>query len=219
MSDPAGGDHACPSSSRRDADKRLLAVLRAAGLQGKEYDEFVARVTGYAAGVLWKMVRDEEIWAELEKIGRPRTRPTHWCERDKEQLVGDSVADGFLDFFQKVLVEDRWDSSRASLNTLFIRYCLSRFADHYQAWQRQSLARLGQRLVQRDPDFWGPQQAPSAERVALARQAVTELSPEQFAHGTGYSYKEIGQMQGISERAVEGRLYRSRERNPENGHG
>lgn len=219
MSGPDNGDHACPSSDRRREDEQLLSALRATTFHGKQYDRFVACITDYAAGVLWKMVRDEQIWAELGKIQRPRTPPIYWCERDKEELITDSVADGFLDFFQKVLVESRWDPSRASLNTLFIRYCLSRFADHYQAWQRQSLVRLGQQVVQRDPDCRGPQQAPSAERVAVAREAVTELRKEQFAHGAGYSYKEIGHMQDISERAVEGRLYRSREKNPENGHG
>jgi DNA-directed RNA polymerase specialized sigma24 family protein len=218
MSSPDDGDHACSSSDRRHEDEQLLAALRATGLRGPAFDGFVARIIDYATGVSWKMVREEEIWTELAKIDRPRTRPTYWGERDKEQLVEDSVTDGYLDFHQNVLVGGRWDPTRASLNTLFVRYCLSRFADHYQAWQRQSLARLG-RQAQRDPEFRGPQQAPSAERVALAKQAVTELSPEQFAHGAGYSHKEIGQMLGISDRAVEGRLYRDRGKNPANGHG
>jgi len=211
-------DHACPSLDRRHEDELLLAALRTAGLQGREFDDFVTRAIDYAARVLWAMVRDDKIWDELAKIDRARTRPTYWGEHDKEQLVMDSVTDGFLDFHQKVLAKGRWAPSRASLNTLLVRYCLGRFADHYQAWQRQSLTRLVRQAL-RDPEFWGTQQAPSAERVALAKQAVTELSREQFAHGSGYSHKEIGQLLNISERSVEGRLYRGRGKNPANGHG
>jgi DNA-directed RNA polymerase specialized sigma24 family protein len=218
MSDTAEGKRACSSPDRRCEDEQLLATLRATQLQGTPFDGFVTRVIDYATGVLWKMVRDEEIWAELGKIGRPRTPPAYWGERDKEQLVMDSVTEGFLDFRQRVLVDGEWDPSRASLNTLFVRYCLSRFADHYQTWQRQSLTRLS-RQAQHDPEFRGPQQVPSAERVALAKQDVNELSPEQFARGAGYSYKEIGQMRGITERAVEGRLYRDRGKNLRTGLG
>lgn len=218
MCGPDDGDHARSSSERRHEDEQLLAALRATGLQGPEYNLFLARVLERATGVLWKMVRTEEIWTELAKIDRPRTRPTYWGERDKDELVSDSVADGFMDFQRNVIVGNSWDPSRASLNTLLVRYCLSRFADHYQCWQRQSLARLG-RQIQRDPRFRGPQQGLSAERVASVKQAVTELSPEQFAHGAGYSHREIGRMLGISDRAVEGRLYRDRGNNPANGHG
>lgn len=218
MYGPHHGDHSGSSSDRHKEDEQLLAALRAIGLRGQAYEAFVARIIDYATGVLWKMIREDEIWGELEKIDRPRTRPTYWGERDKEQLIEDSIADGFLDFSGSVLTGDRWDPSRASLNTLFVRYCLGRFADHYKAWQRQSLARLS-REAQRDPSFRGPQHAPSAERGALARRAVTELRPEQLAHGVGYSHKEIGQILGISSRAVEGRLYRGRGTNPANGHG
>jgi DNA-directed RNA polymerase specialized sigma24 family protein len=218
MAGPDEGDHAASSADRRREDEQLVAALRATGVRGEEYDKLVARFLKFGSGVLWKMVRNEEIWVELEKIQRPRSRPTYWSERDKEHLIADSVHDGFLDFARKVLAEGNWDSSRARLWTLFVRYCLGRFADHYQAWQRSSPARLGRQL-QRDPGFRGSQQAPSAERVAMAKQAVTELGLEQFAHGVGYSHKEIGEMIGITDRAVEGRLRRAREKHPEDGRG
>lgn len=200
-------DHDSPLD-RRHGDERLLAALRRVGLRGPVFDDFVIRVTGYAAGVLWKMVQGDEIWDALAKINRPRSRPFYWGEHDKEHLVKDSVADGFLDFHKNILVEGRWSPARASVNTVIIRYCLGKFADHYTVWERQSLARSLQES-RSNPEFWGTL-APSAERAALAKQAVTKLSMEQFAHGAGYSHKEIGQMLGISERAVEGRLYRGR---------
>jgi hypothetical protein len=202
MSSPDDGDNSCTSSDRRLQDEQLYAHLRATSFQGDDYDDYIATMIDYATGVLWKMIRDDELWGALEKIRRPRTRPLDWSESDREQLVADSVTDGFLDFHNKVLVADRWDPSSASLRTLLVRYCLGRFADHYQKWQRRSLTRLSQQ-AQRDPDFRGPQQTPSAEHIALAKQSVAELSQEQFAHGAGYSHKEIGQMLNISGRAVE----------------
>jgi DNA-directed RNA polymerase specialized sigma24 family protein len=212
MSDPDDGDQACSSSDRRHEDEQLLAALRATAFGGKKYDEFLFHIIRYGTGVLWKMIRTGAIWNELEKIDRPRARPDDWCPRDKEQLVNDSVNDGYLDFFRKVLFVGGWDSSRASLNTLYVRYCLSRFADHYQTWYRSSLTRNYWEVSQRDPEYPGSPHAPSAERAALAKQEVAELGPEQFAHGAGYSHKEIGDMLDISDRAVEGRLYRARSR-------
>jgi DNA-directed RNA polymerase specialized sigma24 family protein len=210
MPGPDDGDHVCPPSEHRRDDACLLVALRETAFQGKEYDQFVYRITKYGLGVLWKVIQDGTVWAKLEKMDRPRIRPDYWCQRDKEELVNDSVHDGYLDFFRKIIAGGGWDPSGASLNTLFVRYCLSRFADRYQAWQRSSSSGPGQPVSLCDPDDQELPHVPSAERVALAKQEVADLSAEQFAQGAGYTHKEIGQLRGITERAVEGRLYRAR---------
>ncbi|KFU75434.1 DNA-directed RNA polymerase specialized sigma subunit, sigma24 family [Amycolatopsis lurida] len=211
MSGPDEGDDAGSPPDRRHEDEEFLASLRATGLRGPAYEEAGALFFNYGTGVLWKMVRNEQIWVELVKVRRARTRSANLSEHDKEQLIRDSVSDAYvLDFLQKVVIEDRWDPSRASLHTLFVRYCLGRFAEHYRAWQRRPLP---WEILEDRQDL--NRIGLSAEREALARCAVAELSLEQLAHGIGLSHKEIGQMLGISDRAVEGRLYRSRGQNSE----
>lgn len=207
MSGPGQDVDTSTSANRRISDWKLYESLRATDFRGPVYDCFVARATEYATGTLWKLVESEEVFACLERIGRPRPRPAFWNYHDKEDLVAASVEDGYLDFHD-TLARGRWDRSRSSLYTLLVRYCVSRFADHYESWRRRSLDRLA-REARKHPDGRAVQYAPSAERVAAAKREVKELSPEQFAKGAGYSYEEIGQMLGISERAVEGRLYRA----------
>lgn len=193
-----------PRAHRRD-DEELYQALRQTGFQGSAYNVFVADATDYASGWLWKQVRSGEIFNYLQKIDRPRPRLVQWPLQDLEVLIRESVHDGYMDFHIEVLVRGHWDPQKAALRTVLVRYCAARFADHYEKW-RSSFRLIAE--AGRDPTQHCAQHAPSAERVALARYELGQVAPEQLGKAVGYTHQEIGQMLGITARAVGYRLQR-----------
>lgn len=222
---------AAESLARRQKDQEKLRKLSCAEYSGPEYEIFAGELAAYAYPIIMSWLRRGVIWKECADRGRP-LNPT---DTERETIEGDfderielafeTVAEALRFFVDRVLRPGRWSSEGgAAITTYFIGSCLLVYPNVFRRWRRsqrnwQKGVAVG---IQDCPEGRTLEDLPSTDPAAVvtAREAaMAEL--RRMPDGTrdavalvmdGMSFAEAGEVLGISERAVEGRLYRYRQK-------
>lgn len=163
-------------------------------------------------------------------------------DRDlREELCAETVAKALNTFREQALSGAGWQpDGGANLTTFFVGACVQAFNNEFRRWSRHErrwghsrstdpidMLEYGDQLAE---VFRGPHVFADPARAAAdddhLRRVLAELTDTEQAivvlSDAGYSQEAIGEMLRITERAVEGRLYRLRRkdiRDRVKGHG
>jgi hypothetical protein len=214
--------------SQPGRDDERVATLRAHGFTGVGYDALRDEHWLYAYPVLLDAIRTGTIVARCRGVGSPVVispddRLALHTDRDERvALAVDSLLDAERYFRTAALGRGKWDGSRGvALKTFFVGCCFVKFPDAYQRWSRRRSDRLVTTYYGTDAEGLAGAVAAHAvdpEMAAVQRDLVARLF--EMARPTGravlalmaqdLTYAEIGRRLGLSERAVEGQVYRLR---------
>ncbi|WP_344501140.1 hypothetical protein [Dactylosporangium maewongense] len=150
----------------------------------------------------------------------------HQSEEERDALAIDVISRAVEDFYHRAVLDRGWkQDGGASLRTWFIGACALNFPRAYQRWSRARSDRIGELAVRYglDLDEVGAHLAgvvPDPERVVIDRSDLRAMID--MAQPTtkvilglimqGKSQAQIAGELGLTLRAVEGRLYRFRQR-------
>ncbi|ALE76878.1 hypothetical protein FRP1_29335 (plasmid) [Pseudonocardia sp. EC080625-04] len=231
LEDPAARLTSAGEPPQIDKDQARLVELKAAGLTGPVWDQFVDELWADAYPILIAGLRDGRIFSwcfEKNVMVNPSTedrRILHSSAEDRISLAIDTLLVATPKFRDDVLAKDRWKPGRgATLMTFFVNHALFHFQPLFRAWvgeREHRLDRFGYNLDSREA-------ARALMRGAIDRpdpelRALTEDTVERILRGrsgrdivvcqlikAGYSQGEIADMIGGSVRAVEGTMARLR---------
>lgn len=208
-------------------DALLLDRLIRTGLRGAEYDAFIIELTRYGLAVVTGWVLDGTAFARAAKLGRPvaaANRPTsRRSRRDDAVAIADlTVTHGLMLFEKMVLRQRRWRPERgASIKTFFIGGCLLKLSNACRMW-RPDTPECEIPAGEAVPYVPGQRPHSDPQDLVILQAMIEEaLGPETARvrrmltlSAQGYTYREIAELldDGISERAVEGEIYRARRR-------
>jgi len=216
---------------RLDREQRQLNELVRGGFTGADYDRFHNDLWTYAMPVIKGSIRNGEIFIWCRDKGIP-VSPTsderevlHSSIEDRDGLAVDTIA-GALDYFRdKVLRKERWTATGGSaVRTYFIGACLFEFQGVYRRWARERAVRLDATGYSLDNDAAAAQLLKAmtidTERSAITGDTLARILAKGSPHANmicrlilqDYTYAEIGEQLGITERAVEGHMHRLRKR-------
>ncbi|WP_370333194.1 RNA polymerase sigma factor [Mycolicibacterium hippocampi] len=207
----------------------------AEGLGGRRWDRLADDLAAYGLAVLDAWMKTTYIFAKVRDIGRPlphtyrETMELVTNEDTRDELGAETAARALKKFRDDAQQGTGWSpDGGASLTTFFVGACVQAFNNEFRRWSRQEHSWGHNRST--DPDtllehsdhvaevarathmFDDPERATTDadhfERV------LRELNDKEHAilklTDIGYSQEEIGELLGITERGVEGRLYRLR---------
>jgi DNA-directed RNA polymerase specialized sigma24 family protein len=229
---------------RQHADRRLFEVVCAEGFAGKHWRQMSDDLIQYGRAVMNAWMRTGYIFAKANAIGRPlRHTSTETLElaRDsdlRQELELETVARALNNFRDQAMAGKGWHpDGGANLTTFFVGACAQAFHNEFRRWSTyerrwgpnrstdpQDLVDHGGQLaeVQRGPHMFADPARAAADKDHLHR-VLKELTDVERAivvmTDDGYSQEEIGEALDISERAVEGRLYRLRQKDIRIGRG
>lgn len=222
---------------RHAADRKVFDEVCAARFTGKQWRKMGGDLIKYGLAVTDAWMRTGYIFAKVNEIGRPLAHTdTEMLElaQDgelREELRAETVARALKNFRDQAMAGTGWHpDGGASLTTFFVGACVQAFNNEFRRWSRherrwghswssdpQDLVDRGSRLaeVHRGPRVFADPERTAADEDHLHR-VLNELTDAERAivilTDAGYSQEEIGELLGISERAVEGRLYRLRQK-------
>ncbi len=222
---------AAESMARRLEDQAQVNALYADDFTGPAYELLAGELAAYGYPVILAWIRRGTIWGHCASRGRkvsPTDDEREVLERDFDerlQLAMDTVVDALTFFRDRVLREGRWSfDGGATLTTYFIGACILSFPNVFRLWQRaehrwkRSLAAgmLASPEGRTLADLPGSDPAD----VATGRSAAIselKLMPDGTRDAAalvvdGSSFAEAADILDTTERAVEGRLYRYRQR-------
>lgn len=185
------------------------------------------RAGAYGYRVLQNQIRSQQIYGLCDGI-RPSIRPTFdeletlRASADERHALACQTVIAVLQ--QRVPVWDTWDPCKgAALDTYFVRALHHKFPAVFQRWQKtrqdQLKVRAAHAVVLTGKDAPADPVAGAIARDELER-ALRTVGPEVRSVlglvAAGYEHSEIAERLRLSERAVEGRVYRFRRntRNP-----
>jgi hypothetical protein len=212
--------------ARLAADGRLVAALRDDGFAGPRYDRFARRLMEYGWPIMLAWTHSGEIFRQSRLAGRPiRMRHvTDWSQDDRYLLATETVLAGLELFRTYGLVGRRWqEAGGANLTTYYVGACVRSFRPVYEQWFRdwsQSMA-MGNVSLEDEPAYGNlpDEGAVDPDQAAViqdqVRHALAALSDQQLRNGLvrralGYTQREAAASVGLSEKAMERRLSRSR---------
>ncbi len=233
--EPTGRDDRDRERAERAAgDERLFEALKLDGFQGPAWERFVDdTLARYGFRVIRGWVLTMRIFAECfgkgVKGARGSGREGRPFDDDEVTQITDDTVTVAIRSFRRVLARGGWSpSGGASLNTFFIGQCVLVFPGVYGRWQRQNWFPSEVSLSARDDDG-DPMVEPAdpsptadpaglmevrAEVTAALQQAVRDHRTRTMLilRAEGYSDREIANLLDDTERAVEGVVYRHRQR-------
>jgi RNA polymerase sigma factor (sigma-70 family) len=208
------------------ADIELVSELAAHGFTGPKYREFEIALCRYALGVMMAWLLSGEIFVRCAEQGRPVTPcAVRLSSEECEQLAIDTVVAALPKFKEKALVKGGWNPDRKTrLTTYFVGWLPSHFLNVY----RKKLTEIKK----------GSLEVPSDDVHELTMSRVTQqegtdplemlIIDERIREGLcgldlrtrqvlvlseeGYEQAQIAEALNITPRAVEGTLYRHRQR-------
>jgi hypothetical protein len=205
--------------ARLEADVELNTQLMLSSYQGPGWERFALALAEYGVQVIgaWLGGRERKIFAKCARKGIRGLVPMEYDEDDARGLANETVAKAIATFRSNVLCRGRWKPAQgASLRTFFVGQCLFQFPNIYRKWQRGQVAayKAGRAVAAIGTDFLPS--IPDIEDGAELRRHLRKLAVGGFesadalkiAHRLGYPLAEIAEILGISERGVEGRIYR-----------
>lgn len=211
------------AAERLAADQEQVRVLIAAGFKGPQYERFRDELWTYAMRVIRNFLRT----GRISELCAARNVPIHMSEHarralhtspeTRDEFAVDTISWSIEYFRDEVLAKSKWrpGPGAASLRSFFIGACAFGFQRVLRDWQarhQEVLTDEGQM-----PDLLQAPDLDPAERAALTdtlRRIMDTAKPE-VRHICrlilqDFSYAEIADQIGISERAVEGHMYRLR---------
>ncbi|GAA2696905.1 MULTISPECIES: RNA polymerase sigma factor [Actinosynnema] len=210
---------------RLEQDRLLYQRMVDAGFQGVEYEILRGELAAYALPVIRAWIRRGEIFTRTGGIGRPLTvtDPDRQALLDVDERIGlacETVARALTLFHRRALAGTGWSAQGgASLTTYFVGACVAEFPTVFRAWQRER-ARWAPTTASAPPaagDHGPVAQDPAVEVVTreevmgiLARMPDKVRQILSLMALRGDTQAEVARELGLTERAVEGRLYRHR---------
>ncbi len=207
---------------RLEGDRDMVLQLGLNGYQGPSWKQFSEALVAYAFQVLRAWARSGLIFLKCaeKRVGLPCPEGAEERLRDDAPgVAAEAIAKAIPVFRDKVLIKGRWDPTKgASLKTFFVGQCLFQFANVYRSWLVEqdfpevSLDTLRAQVVNLERKLG------TDELAELLRRASTlvEKSAEHMRvlKAMGFDHAEIAEIVGTepSARAVEGKLYRERQR-------
>ncbi|MEU3205470.1 sigma-70 family RNA polymerase sigma factor [Streptomyces sp. NPDC047967] len=220
------------AARRRQTDATVVEVLRADGFAGPRYQKVVNRLSEYGYHTMTKWTASGEAFRKARQAGRPvpvQKITFGWTPEDRHGVVVDSVLGGLHVFRTYGLVQGRWSpDGGASLDTYFIGAVIRAFPRVYIRWfdghqQRQTeLDHSQDRNENADVFSLVPdQRAPDPAHTAVTHDYLDRLLPlvtdaqvrEALGwRAMGYTQKQAAQRAGLTEKALERRTRRLRDR-------
>lgn len=222
---------AAESLARREMDREKLNSLALTGFAGPDYEIFAGELAAYGYPIILAWLRRGTIWKHCADRGRWLS-PT---DADREtlatvfevrlELALETVAEALKFFTDRVLRAGYWShEGGATLTTFFVGACLLAFPNVFRRWQgaeRRWHGALAAGTLN-CPEGRTLADLPGmdpADIVVGRAAAMSEL--DSMPAGTraaaalvmdGMSFAEAGDFLGTTDRAIEGRLYRYRQR-------
>ena len=222
---------AAESLARRMQDQEHVNDLAVAGFAGPPYEIFAGELAAYGYPVILAWLRRGTIWKHCADRGRvlyPTDREREILEGQFEErldLALETVAEGLKFFRERVLCAGRWSfDGGATLTTYFIGACLLAFPNVFRRWRtaerKWNLALAVGMLASPEGRTLSDLPGSDPADVAAGRGAViSELRsmPDGVMGAAalvvdGMSFADAADRLGTTERAIEGRLYRYRQR-------
>lgn len=223
---------------RHDRDRQLFEAVLAEGFCDRRWKRLADDLAAYGLAVLDAWMRTTYIFAKVRGIGRPlhhtypETMELVTNPDTREELCAETTAQALKKFRDDAQRGTGWSpEGGASLTTYFVGACVQAFNNEFRRWSREehpwgplghnrsidphTLLKHSDRVaeVQRATHMFDDPERATADADHFDR-VLHELSPKEHAilrlTDFGYSQEEIGELLGITERAVEGRLYRLR---------
>ncbi|OBI78437.1 hypothetical protein A5664_17995 [Mycolicibacterium fortuitum] len=219
-----------------DHDRQLFEAVRAEGFCGRRWERMATDLAEYGLAVLAAWLRTGYIFAKVSGIGRPLQHTyTEAVELAtnadiRDELCAETVAKALKKFRDTAQEGTGWSpDGGANLTTFFVGACVQAFNNEFRRWSRheqswgRNLSTDPQKLIDHSDNvaavarathiFDDPERA-TADADHFERMLRELGSAKDHAilmlTDMAYSQEEIGELLGITERAVEGRLYRLR---------
>ncbi|MFB7998779.1 sigma-70 family RNA polymerase sigma factor [Streptomyces sp. NPDC056002] len=227
-----GGDEGQHTSAqRRSIDGKIVERLRAEGFQGPHYQKVVNRLAEYGYHTMTKWTANGEIFRKARQAGRPV--PTDkisltWTGEDRHGVAVDSVLGGLNVFRTYALIEGRWSpEGGASLDTYFMGAVIGAFPRIYIRWFDSHKQRQTELDHPTGDGLDAPfslvpdQRATDPMHIAVTHDYVSRLLPlvtdpqvrEALGwRALGYTQAQAAQRVGLTEKALERRTSRLRDR-------
>jgi DNA-directed RNA polymerase specialized sigma24 family protein len=220
---------------RRGADKELFDAVLAAEFCGPRWRAMGDDLLRYGLAVVDAWLRTGYIFAKSKQVSRqlgPSDLELRQLRSDKDlrvELCGEVVALALNQFREQSIAGTGWrHDGGANLTTFFVGGCVLLFNNEFRRWRTSErrwrvnkstdpadFVEHGEHFaeVDRGPHLFDDPARSAAGDDYLRRvlgeleetdRVIVELSDE------GYSQREIGEVLDMTDRAVEGRLYRLR---------
>ncbi len=226
---------ATESLYRRRADRELLDSLAQLGWQGPEFEVFRGDLVTYGFPVLMDWLYTGKIFDLCARKGRALT-VTDTCREvlrhskdERAELAYETLALGLQLFCRRALIEGMWNvDGGANVKTFFVGALLLAFPTPYRRWARDQ-AHWAAHLVHRDPSDFGDELSgrPASDLldadpadIVITRQGTAALLAaikDPITREVGrliladLSHVDIGRRLGLTDDAVNMRLYRLRQ--------
>ncbi|MFV8160759.1 RNA polymerase sigma factor [Mycobacterium sp. 134] len=220
---------------RHNRDGQLFEAVRVEGFCGRRWDRLAGDLAAYGWAVLDAWMRTGYIFAKVRDIGRPlphtdtESRELETKPDVRAELCAETAARALKKFRDAGLAGTGWSpDGGASLTTFFVGACIQAFNNEFRRWSRheqiwghnrstdpETLRDHSDRIVEvaRATHMFDDPERAVVDADHFER-VLRELSGKEYAllqlTDLGYSQEAIGELLGITERAVEGRLYRLR---------
>ncbi|MFZ2117499.1 MAG: sigma factor-like helix-turn-helix DNA-binding protein [Pseudonocardiaceae bacterium] len=227
---------AAASLAQRGEDLEVYNDFALAGFVGPAYEMFRADLAGYGFPVMRSWARRGLIFQYCAERGRPVRLTdeeriyvmgaTENAREDRQELALETVARALKFFHHHVMLKGRWSfEGGATIKTYFIGACVYAFPNVFNHWNTErrrwkpvikslDLALAAQRWRPLDSRFDDDPADIVADRQTVLNElrglppgvktavAAVVISDQTFA--------DVADQLGLTERAVEGRLYRYR---------
>jgi DNA-directed RNA polymerase specialized sigma24 family protein len=211
-------DGQAADARRAQAELELQAAIATEGFAG----EGLAALAEYGYEFITPLLASGYIFTRCRKAGfwlLPLKIPLS----DQEDLAQETVAEA-LRAFKDGLGQGGWQPEAGSLRTYFTVALLGQFANAWRRWLKDRMVNIGEQLVHRGlpletlmPGLDSPERGPADVCVQLdeIRRGLVGIKHKKTRVALvltefGYSHEEIGELLGVTPRAVEGYLRRHR---------
>lgn len=216
------GQHRVILLDRARAEE-LIAEARDAGFDSAAYMTLREHLWSYAmpvikdalrTGKVARLLNDRNIFQAITASDRSAL---HTSIESRDDLAVDIVAAGEHYLKNVTIPKDRWEpNGGASIETFFLTGCLFQFPAVYRRWSKERtdhhsllVGLLPDAFAASPTAFDTEDTAVNSEMArAVFREADNETRAILALLATGRTHAEIGERVGLSERAVEGRVYR-----------
>lgn len=228
---PVQEDNTC-RAARLENDRRLFEVLRDDCFEGPRYQTAASRWMDYGWRAVMKWINSGEIFHQCSRAHRPISPnliTTTWTLDDRHGIATEAVINGHALFREYGLVQGRWSPDKgASLSTYFVGASIRAFRPVYLRWfgnQQTREAELGNHA---DHDMHSEmRRTVPAQRVAdpyyaaathdAIKRTLLYIPDPQVRAGfywraLGYTQAEAAKQVGLTEKALERRISRTRAR-------
>jgi hypothetical protein len=206
------------------ADAKVWEAAAVARFAGPLYDRLIDRAIRHALPIMRRALASGAIfrWCSDRNSQIRLWAPDDWSDCDRNEVALEAVAAAAARFHAAALAGIGWSSQGgATLGTYFLGLCIDEFPNRFRAW-----IRARQRARRQTDAAWDPSvqvTSPAGPDPLAAVQARDELHyrlgrlpPDQreavLLQAAGYTLKEIAERMSSTVKAVEGRIYRGRQR-------